>query len=122
MNDHNSWLQPIYNLPTAFVPDSLQSSHFAKVFKGGNFLVGRIIITATELDVIHETERGPWINDQVYNPLAGFVKLNWFLPRSLLYFANSNTVIASSNVYASDNIELYHLAYHIGHIGTMLHI
>jgi hypothetical protein len=111
MNDHNSWLKPIFNSPPVFVPAfkaSVQSGHFVKVFKGGIFLVGRIIVTATELNVINEGDRGPWLDDQVHNnPLAGFVKINWFLPRSLLHFANSESSVASSNVYASDNIELY---------------
>jgi hypothetical protein len=70
MDDHNSWLEPIFNSPSVFVPAfkaSAQSGHFVKVFKGGNFLVGRIIVTAIELNVINEAERGPWLNDQVHN-------------------------------------------------------
>lgn len=112
MNDHASWLnlQPTFDSPAVYVPAlkaSLQSGHFVKVFKEGNFLVGRILVTTNKLDNIDEDERGRWLHDQVDHPLGGFVKLNWFLPRSLLSFANSDLVGASSNIYISDNIELF---------------
>jgi hypothetical protein len=67
---------------------SLQSGHFVKVFKEGDFLVGRIINAATELSCIDENERGPWFDGQAHNQLGGFVNLNWFLQQSFLSFAN----------------------------------
>jgi hypothetical protein len=84
MNDHASWLnlQPTFDSPAVYVPAlkaSLQSGHFVKVFKEGNFLVGRILVTTNKLDNIDEDERGRWLYDQVDHPLGGFAKLNWFL-------------------------------------------
>ncbi len=69
--------------------------------------MGRIINTTTELSCINENERGPWLDGQVLNQLGGFVKLNWFLPRSFLSFANPEMAAASSNLYTSDNVEVF---------------
>jgi hypothetical protein len=101
----DTWLQPIFSSPSAFIPAFkalLQSGYFVKVFKEGNFLVGRIINTTTEWSCIDENERGPWLDGQVHNWLGGFVKLNWFLPWSFLCFANPERAAASSSLYTSD--------------------
>jgi hypothetical protein len=107
MNVHDSWLQfqPTFHSPSVFISSlkmSLQSGHFVKVFKEGNFLVGRILITTTQLDSIAEHEHGPWLDGQRDNQLGCFVKLNWFIPRSLLSFSHSEMANASCNIYVCE--------------------
>ncbi len=63
-------------------------------------------MTTTELNNIVQNERRPWLQEPE-NGLDVFVKLNWFMPQSLLQFPNPEMAKASCNLYVCDNIELF---------------
>jgi hypothetical protein len=63
-------------------------------------------VTTTELNNIVQNERRPWLQEPE-NGLDVFVKLNWFMPQSLLQFPNPEMAKASCNLYVCDNIELF---------------
>jgi hypothetical protein len=126
MNFAESWqhLVPTFNSPAVFIPAfkvSLQAGHFVNVFQDGYFLVGRIIGTAAKLaDISNENPQLYGIDDATDYSLGGFVKLNWFRPRHLLNFSESNVAVASHNQFTLNNIELFQTKeyswLHTGHV------
>jgi len=110
MRPHGRICEPRLESPAVYVPSfkvSLQAGHFVKAYIEGIFYVGRIINTSLLLANVVVTERSDRVMNDVEASQPGFVKINWFYPQELLNFAHLDIAAASSNIYLTNNIELF---------------